>query len=350
MSLRISHLEVEWVYAQKDEKQGIPPYLRALRQSLIYNFLENNPNATPDFSKELEQHLAILFKPENDTELDLMSHAQRYQKKISNEKYSEAYTEALESNKQIMKLYTKLLGDDGGDPIVAQMAQLRVEMKEAYKSGIVSAQGSAETLHKVNLELVNSIAYLAGPKLPQFKPIHTDEDWEKLKADSVDITSPTKKWAHRVLMGVGMSLALVLIVGTGGVAAAPIVAADIASAVSPTIANSAIGSITSSSILARAQRVMRSSKQENEHADRLFNTAAGLASNLTHSAATKARVAPVAADMPASNPPNKSVASPTLSPNHSGLFHHDADHVRPQEEETDSDGSKDSGHVEPIRK
>ncbi len=337
------YVQYAFSYRKKDEERNIPTYLISLRQNLIHHFFENHSGSTDTVSADLEVYLATIFGAQNsgDAKKSLVGRAQRYEEKSNAKEYGKAYVEALESNKQIMELYVKFLGEDEEDPVVAQMTQLRAEMNEVYKSGLVGHQGSAETLHKVNLELANSISYLAGPKLSQFKPVHKEEEWEQLRLDNANIASPKKKWAHRVLMGVGMSLALVLVVGTGGVAATPILAASIASAVSPTIKDSAVGLITSSSIAARAKRVIRSSKKENENVDRVFNTAASIANQVVvQSANSNNRV----------SSSNKTVEPHRLSPNHSGLFHHEAGHAGSQEKDNDSDGSKDSGYVEPIGK
>ncbi|MCE3239362.1 MAG: hypothetical protein K0R24_2343, partial [Gammaproteobacteria bacterium] len=326
-------------YCKHDEAQGVPAYLIALRQSLSYHFLEKTPNITDNFSQNLEQYLATLFKPEEGNGADLMMHAKRYEQKLAGKEYGKAYVEALEVNRQVTRLYTKLLGDDSKDPIVAEMKALRAEMNEALKSGIVDHRGSAETLQKVNLELINSIGYLAGPRVSSFKPVHKKEEWQQLKEDSVNVASTKKKWAQRVLMGVAMPLALVLMVGTGGVLAVPSIAAEIASAVSPTIANSAANLVSFSSIWARAKVVFSGSKAVKD-SDDLFNTAAGVAHNLV-----KPAVKAGAQEVSESHP-NK-LAAPVLSPNHSGLFHHGEGHPVQKQKEGDSEG--DSG-AHPIHK
>ncbi len=333
------YIQYAFSYRKKDEEQNIPSHLISLRQGLIHHFFENHQGVTDNVSADLEVYLDTFFEVQNsdDPKKSLIGREQRYEEKYNDKEYGKAYTEALESNKQIVALYTKFLGEDEDDPVVAQMTQLRVEMKEAYKSGLVSAQGSAETLHKVNLELANSISYLAGPKLLPFKPVHKEEEWAQLRADNVNTASPKKKWAHRVLMGVGMSLALVLVVGTGGVAAAPVLAANIASAVSPTIKDSAVGLITSSSIAARAKRVMRSSKKENENAAHLFNTAATIADKVVQN--------PVIS-------PNKPVAPHILTASHSGSLFHESGSgpAGPHKKDDDSEGRTDSGgHIDPHK-
>lgn len=322
-------------YREKDEAQGVAAPVIALRQSLIHHFLATHPNLSDTVTKELDVYLASFFSEE--AKKGLIERTQRYEEKFTAKEYAKAYGEASETNKQIVAVYTKLLGEDDEDPIVVQMTQLRAETNDALKSGVLSHQGAAETMHKVNVELMNSISYLAGPRLTPFKPVHREEDWKELREESVNIKSTKKKWAHRVLMGVAVPLAAVLMIGSGGLLAVPSIAVEIGSRVSPNVANSAANLVSLSSIWARAKTVFSGDKGSKD-ADRLFGTAEGLAS------ATQAKVGTLSS--------SKSMLPTTLSPSHSGLFHHGAESRGAQKQnKDDSEGSKDSGtHIDPTRK
>lgn len=322
------YLQYRILSEQEDREQAEPMYLRELRKALVFHFLDKNLQKTDNLSQDLHQYLAHTLAH------DLITHAEQYQQRIAQGKYKEAYHDALELNKQILGVYTKLMGDTvEDDPLLEQMARLREEMNTAHNTGAVNSKSSAEILQKVNLELINSISYMAGPKLSKFKPVHSNDEWAQLRKDSEDVSSPTKKWAKRILLGVGVAFAFVLVTGTGGVAALPSVTAQIAAAVSPSVANSAINSISLSTIVNRA-KVIFSDKKKIQHSDSVFNTTSAVQKSLESKVAEKKI--------------NDNLHhAPVLAPNQNSLFHHH-DHLKPKEEPKDSEGEGDTGnHIRP---
>lgn len=190
-------------------------------------------------------------KPEKSLKKTIDDYNQAFEK----EQHDIAYAEALHLHKELEMLYTQAVGGKD-DPVVKQMNALRAETKEAVENKIISSKVAAETLHKVNLEFMNCTSYLAGPKNKKFKSATTPQDWAAIRNESMKAAdSPVKKWASRILMGVGVILAVGVgaalvagvLVATGGLGAIPLVAAFVAPVVSPTIAAAAVGAVAATS-------------------------------------------------------------------------------------------------------
>lgn len=170
--------------------------------------------------------------------------------------YQEATRDGKDPDRELTAQYTDfLLKKEAARPFQGVIESLRAETKKAEKDHIISAEVAADTLHKVNRELINCVHYCQNPKRSEFKPVFAAKDWNQLKQDSVAAVSRRKKWASRALLIVGGILAVGFLVGLGvvtaGVAPAVIIAvgAAIAPIVSPTIAAAAVGLVATSGII-----------------------------------------------------------------------------------------------------
>ncbi len=173
--------------------------------------------------------------------------------------FQAAYECAVQANEGFTKNYSAntIADSDSANPIVEAMEEIRKSTKEAIEQGHITYKVAAETLHKVNQELINCTRYLALPQ-GAFRPVTEKKDWNEIANDAMKAASPKKKWASRILMGVGIvlavgfgaALAAGFLVATGGLGAVPLAAVGVAvgSVVSPTIAAAAVGVVAASSI------------------------------------------------------------------------------------------------------